>query len=83
MQAGRKFGLTEGALLRFMTRMRKIRSGPLKGMKQEVMIPVVLYNPLLMYSTIIFGSYLLDDIHIRKDIYRYECEAGFCGTSIH
>ena len=40
-QAGRKLGLIEDALLRFMTRMCiKIRSGPLKGMKQEVIIPV-------------------------------------------
>lgn len=65
-QAGRKLGLTEDELLRFMKRKRKIRSGPLKGMKQEVIIPVVLY--------------LLDDIHIRDDIYWFECEhdqAGF------
>ncbi len=65
-QAGRKLGLTEDELLRFMTQKCKIRCGPLKGMKQEVIIPVVLY--------------LLDDIHIRDDIYWFECkhdQAGF------
>ena len=37
----RKLCLTEDDLLRFMTRQRKIRSGPLKGMNQKVILPVV------------------------------------------
>ena len=59
-------GLTEDELIKYMTRMRKIRSGPLKGTEEEVIVPVVLY--------------LLDDIHTRDDIYWRECEhdqAGF------
>ena len=66
-QAGRRLGLREDELLKYMTRQRKIRSGPLTGTVEEVIVPVVLY--------------LLDDIHTsRDDIYWRECEhdqAGF------
>ena len=64
--AQRKLGLSEDDLLKYMTRMRKIRSGPLKGATEEVIVPVVLY--------------LLDDIHARDDIWWRKCEhdqAGF------
>ncbi len=53
-------------LLQFMTRRCKICSGPLKGTEDDLIIPVVLY--------------LLNDIHIRDDIYWCECQhdqAGF------
>jgi len=65
-QAGRRLGLREDELLKYMTRQRKIRSGPLTGTVEEVIVPDVLY--------------LLDDIHTRDDIYWRECEhdqAGF------
>lgn len=65
-QAGRRLGLREDELLKYMTRQRKIRSGPLTGTVEEVIVPVVLY--------------LLDDIHTRDDIYWRECvhdQAGF------
>ena len=64
--AQRKLGLSEDDLLKYMTRMRKIQSGPLKGATEEVIVPVVLY--------------LLDDIHARDDIWWRKCEhdqAGF------
>jgi hypothetical protein len=64
--AKRKLGLSEDDLLKYMTRMRKIRSGPRKGATEEVIVPVVLY--------------LLDDIHARDDIWWRKCEhdqAGF------
>ena len=64
--AKRKLGISEDDLLKYMTRMRTIRSGPRKGEKEEVIIPVVLY--------------LLDDIHARDDIWWRKCEhdqAGF------
>jgi hypothetical protein len=41
--AGRELGLTEDELLKFMTRSRKITSGPLKDTVQ-VVVPVVLYE---------------------------------------
>jgi hypothetical protein len=56
--AERKMGLSEDELLKYMTRMRKIRSSPSKGTEKRVIVPVVLY--------------LLDDIHIRDDIYWHE-----------
>jgi len=65
-QAGRRLGLREDELLKYMTRQRKIRSGPLTGTVEEVIVPVVLY--------------LLDDIHTRDDMYWRECvhdQAGF------
>jgi hypothetical protein len=60
--AKRKLGLSEDDLLKNMTRMRKIRSGPRKGATEEVIVPVVLY--------------LLDDIHARddRDIWWRKCE---------
>jgi hypothetical protein len=64
--AKRKLGLSEDDLLKYMTRIRKIRSGPLKGATEQVIVPVVLY--------------LLDDIHARDDIWWRKCEhdqAGF------
>jgi hypothetical protein len=54
-QAGRRLGLREDELLKYMTRQRKIRSGPLTGTVEEVIVPVVLY--------------LHDDIHTKDDIY--------------
>ena len=64
--AKQKLGLSEVDLLKYMTRMRKIRSGPCKGATEEVIVPIVLY--------------LLDDIHAREDIWLRKCEheqAGF------
>ena len=64
--AKRKLGLSEDDLLKYMTRMRKIRSGLRKGATEEVIVPVVLY--------------LLDDMHARDDIWWRKCEqeqAGF------
>jgi hypothetical protein len=48
-------GLSEDELLKYMTRMRKIRSSPSKRTEEEVIVSAVLYS--------------LDNIHIRDDIY--------------
>jgi hypothetical protein len=64
--ANGKLGISEDDLLKYMTRMRMIRSGQRKGATEEVIVPVVLY--------------LLDDIHARDDIWWRKCEhdqAGF------
>jgi hypothetical protein len=64
--AKRKLGISEDDLLKYITHMRMIRSGPRKGATEEVIVPVVLY--------------LLDDIHARDDIWWRKCEhdqAGF------
>ena len=39
--ANRKLGLSEVDLLKYMTRMRRIRSGPLKGATEEVIVAVL------------------------------------------